>query len=198
MKLPFQTLPAHRFSQPHSRFFDADYGLRVYSTPIALVGLRPSKLNCRTIENCFQSPCSFVVACLTWIPSIFQCALPLTSPQRIIRTSDDLEIWPTDFREETGFHLRLQPTLKLCSRPEAPTFNYRFHPITDVATFLALHLLQDNHRLPWFPSPFCGFDHYRVLLQPAQDTEVNRRPNPHEVFTFCPELRLWFRGYRGY
>lgn len=98
MKLPLQTLPAHRFSQPFSRFHDVDHGSRVYSTPLALVGLRPSKFYLRTIENCFQSPCFYVVACPTWIPSLFRCAIPLDSPQRITRTCDVHETRPTDFR----------------------------------------------------------------------------------------------------
>jgi len=154
MKLPLQTLPAHRFSQPFSRFCGADHGLRVYSTPLAFLGLRPSKFYLRTIENCFQSPCSFVVACLPWIPSLSRCALPLDSPQRIIRTCDDHETGPTGFREETGFHLRLQPTLKLYSRPKAPPSNHRFHPTTDAATFLAFHFFRIRTDCPGFPPPF--------------------------------------------
>jgi len=197
-KLPLRTLPAHRFSQPPSRYIGANHGSLVYSTQQALVGSGPSELYLRTIVDCFQQPCTFVVTCLPWIPSVFQCALPLASPQRIPLSCGVLEKWPSGSLAKTGFHLRLQPTLKLYSRPEALLTTRQFHPTTGATTLMALHLLQDNHRLPWFPSPFCGFVHFRVLLQPAQDTDSRRRPNPHEVFTFCRKLLLKSCGYRGY
>jgi hypothetical protein len=98
MKLPSQTLPAPRFSQPLSRFLGANHGLSVYSTRLALVGSGPSEPYLRTIENCFQPPCFYAVTCLTWFPSVFRFALPLATPQRTIHTRDDFGKWPTDSR----------------------------------------------------------------------------------------------------
>ena len=67
-RLPVPSLPAHRFSQPLSRSF-VPHDLRVCSTPQALLGLWPSKLDPETIGYPCRTPCSCVVVSSSWLPS---------------------------------------------------------------------------------------------------------------------------------
>jgi len=67
-RLPVSQLPTHRFSQPHSRSF-VPHDLRVYSTPKALLGSWPSKLDPETIGHPHRTPGSCVVVSSPWLPS---------------------------------------------------------------------------------------------------------------------------------
>jgi hypothetical protein len=75
-RLPVSSLPAHRFSQPHSKSF-VPHDSWVYSTPQALLGSWPSKFNPETIGYPFRAPCSCVVVSSSWLPSCIQMNIPV-------------------------------------------------------------------------------------------------------------------------
>jgi len=146
-KISLLPLPARRFSQPFSRS-NALVGPRVYSTPQALLGLRPSKLNTDTIFS--RHPRRNAPSPLphpSWIPSTRWSVFPRTST---------IEDYPYLRRHQriaprplarTGFHHGFKPTLKLCSRSSASSIAFWFHPPDTMIALLA------------FPSsgPFTGY-----------------------------------------
>jgi hypothetical protein len=127
-RLPVSQLPAHRFSQPHSRSF-VPHDLRVCSTPQALLGSWPSKFTPETIGNPCRTPCSCVVVSSPWLPSHAWWTSLCPCPRRISRTrglpGDGPLVSPCG---KTGCHPKVRSTLKRCSRFEVSRSYQGFTP----------------------------------------------------------------------
>jgi hypothetical protein len=188
-------LPVLRFSQPSNRCLRHS-GLASLFHPAGTRRVWPSKLDLKAIVLRFPYSGSFVVTSLPWLPSVNGRYSRVSPPRRIIRSRDVTNLRPLCLLAETGFHLRFQPTLELCSRLNALPVAFQFHPVSTIKAFLAFNSFRGPTDYPGFPPPFEVSDLSRVLLQPASIARGNL-----PLLKFVPfDLNFLFgpRGNRGY
>jgi hypothetical protein len=118
-RLPTLPLPARRFSQPLSGSDDGT-DLRVYSTPQALQGFRPSEPDSEAIGGRLRPRAPSSLPALHVFLPRHERHLLLSPPRRYYPNRDSPRGKAPRLLAETGFRLGLGPTVELCARSGAP------------------------------------------------------------------------------
>jgi hypothetical protein len=111
--------------------------------------------------------CSFAVILLSWFPSEPRPTFPLSPAAEDYPFLRPCRGTAPCLLAKTGSHLRIEPTLKPCSRFDASPLDRQFHPMVTMITLLAFCSFRACFRQPWSPSPFWDTNPYRVLLLSA-------------------------------
>lgn len=135
-RLPTLPLPARRFSQPLSGS-DDDTDLRVYSTPQALQGFRPSEPDSEAIGGRLRPRAPSPLPALHVFLPRHERHLLLSPPRRYYPNRDSPRGKAPRLLAETGFRLGLGPTVELCARSGAPRSLAGFTRPEASATLLA-------------------------------------------------------------
>jgi hypothetical protein len=135
-RLPTLPLPARRFSQPLSGSDDGT-DLRVYSTPLALQGFRPSELDSEAIDGRLRPRTPAPLPALHGFLPHHERQLLLSPPRRFYPNRDYPRSKAPRLLAETGFRLGLRPTLESCARFGAPRSLAGFTQPEASATLLA-------------------------------------------------------------
>lgn len=133
-ELPDSLLPVLRFSQPPDRFRRQPSCVGLFH-PTSTPRVFPSEFYIKTIHNRFRLVASSSLPTFYGILPYLGRYSRLSSPQRITRTCDSMNMAPRSLAR-TGFHFRFQPTMKLFSRFDAPHFVSWFHPKNGAETLL--------------------------------------------------------------
>jgi hypothetical protein len=193
-RLPTLPLPARRFSQPLSGSDDGT-DLRVYSTPQALQGFRPSEPDSEAIGGRLRPRAPSPLPALHVFLPRHERHLLLSPPRRYYPNRDSPRGKAPRLLAETGFRLGFRPTLKLCARSGAPRSLAGFTRPEASATLLAFP--SSRVFLPGRPGPYgpplMRFEsRCKVLLRPEMTSPCGDI-SPPGVFAFCSELSLWNR-----
>jgi hypothetical protein len=135
-RLPTLPLPARRFSQPLSGSDDGT-DLRVYSTPQALQGFRPSEPDSEAIGGRLRPRAPSPLPALHVFLPHHERHLLLSPPRRYYPNRDSPRGKAPRLLAETGFRLGLGPTVELCARSGAPRSLAGFTRPEASATLLA-------------------------------------------------------------
>jgi hypothetical protein len=135
-RLPSLPLPARRFSQPLSGSYDGT-DLRVYSTPLALQGFKPSELHSGTIGGRLRPRASSPLPALHGFLPYPGRHLLLSPPRRKSPNRDSPRGKAPRPLAGTGLRLGLGPTVEFCARFGAPRSLAGFTRPEASATLLA-------------------------------------------------------------
>jgi len=135
-RLPTLPLPARRFSQPLSGSYDGT-DLRVYSTPLALQGFRPSEPDSEAIGGRLRPRTPSPLPALHVFLPHHERHLLLSPPRRYYPNRDSPRGKAPRPLAGTGFRLGLGPTVEFCARFGAPRSLDGFTQPEASATLLA-------------------------------------------------------------